>query len=176
MKFQETELSGVWLIDVDPSEDDRGFFARTWCAVEAADHGLNPTCVQCSISFNRRRGTLRGMHWQAAPHAESKWIRCTRGAVWDVALDLRPGSLTYKKWIGVELNAVNRRMIYIPEGVAHGFQTLENDTELFYQMSEFYFRELARGVRWNDKAFDINWPISDPVLSERDRNCEDFKL
>jgi dTDP-4-dehydrorhamnose 3,5-epimerase len=176
MTFQETELPGVWLIDLDPRVDERGFFARTWCAAEAAAHGLNPACVQCSISFNRWRGTLRGMHWQAAPHAEAKWIRCTRGAVWDVALDLRPGSYTYGKWRGIALSAETRRMIYIPEGVAHGFQTLENDTELMYQMSDVYVSELARGARWNDPAFGINWPVGDPVLSERDRSYEDFKL
>ena len=169
-------MPGVWVVDIDPHPDERGLFARAWCADEAAAHGLNPTCVQCSISFNRQRGTLRGMHWQAEPHAETKWIRCTRGVVWDVALDMRAGSPTYGRWIGVELSSENRRMMYIPEGVAHGFQTLEDNTELFYQMSEFYFPELTRGARWNDRAFGINWPVPDPVLSERDRDCGDFKL
>jgi dTDP-4-dehydrorhamnose 3,5-epimerase len=176
MKFEQTAIPGVWLIDIEPHEDERGFFARTWCAEEAVAHGLNPACVQCNVSFNRLRGTLRGMHWQDKPHAEAKWIRCTRGAAWDVALDMRPASPTYGKWMGVELSVDNRRMVYIPEGVAHGFQTLENDTELFYQMSEFYVAELARGVRWNDPSFGINWPLTDPILSDRDRTYEDFKL
>jgi dTDP-4-dehydrorhamnose 3,5-epimerase len=176
MKFEQTAVPGVWIIDVEPHADSRGFFARTWCADEAAAHGLNPACVQCSVSFNQHRGTLRGMHWQAEPCAEAKWISCIRGAVWDVALDLRPESSSYGKWIGAELSADTRRMIYIPAGVAHGFQTLENDTELFYQMSEPYVPGLARGVRWNDPAFGIDWPIADPVLSERDCTFEDFKL
>lgn len=175
MNVEPTAIPGVWLIDIEPHRDDRGFFARTWCAEEAVRHGLNPACVQCSISFNKRRGTLRGVHWQAAPREEAKWIRCTRGAAWDVALDLRPGSTTYGKWVGTELSADSRRMIYIPEGVAHGFQTLESDTELFYQISEIYVPELARGVRWNDPAFGIHWPLPDPVLSDRDRTYEDFK-
>lgn len=176
MKFEKTAIPGVWLVDIEPHEDRRGFFARAWCAEEAVAHGLNPACVQCSTSFNQRRGTLRGMHWQAAPCAETKWIRCIRGAVWDVALDLRPESPAYGKWIGAELSADNRRMIYIPAGVAHGFQTLEDDTELFYHISEPYVPELARGTRWNDPAFSIDWPIADPVLSDRDRAYEDFKL
>jgi len=176
MKFEQTSIPGVWLIDIEPHGDERGFFARTWCAAEAAAHGLNPACLQCSLSFNRKRGTLRGMHWQDTPHAEAKWIRCIRGAAWDVALDLRPESPAYGKWVGAELSANNRRMIYIPEGVAHGFQTLENDTELFYQMSVSYVPELARGVRWNDPVFGINWPVADPVLSDRDRAYKDFKL
>ena len=176
MTFEQTAIPGVWLVDLEPHKDSRGFFARTWCAEEAAAHGLNPACVQCSVSFNQRRGTLRGMHWQAEPCAEAKWIRCIRGAVWDVALDLRPDSSSYGKWVGVELSADNRRMIYIPADVAHGFQTLENDTELFYQMSEPYVPGLARGVRWNDPAFGIAWPIVNPVMSDRDRTFEDFKL
>jgi dTDP-4-dehydrorhamnose 3,5-epimerase len=176
MTFEQTAIPGVWLVDLEPHKDSRGFFARTWCAEEAAAHGLNPACVQCSVSFNQRRGTLRGMHWQAEPCAEAKWIRCIRGAVWDVALDLRPESSSYGKWVGAELSADNRRMIYIPAGVAHGFQTLENDTELSYQMSEPYVPGLARGVRWNDPAFGIDWPIAGPVLSERDCTFEDFKL
>jgi dTDP-4-dehydrorhamnose 3,5-epimerase len=176
MKFEQTAISGVWLVDIEPHKDSRGFFARTWCADEAVAHGLNPACVQCSVSFNPHRGTLRGMHWQAEPCAEAKWIRCIRGAVWDVALDLRKESSSYGKWVGAELSADNRRMIYIPAGVAHGFQTLEDDTELFYQMSEPYVPGLARGARWNDPAFGIDWPIASPVLSERDCTFEDFRL
>jgi dTDP-4-dehydrorhamnose 3,5-epimerase len=176
MKFEQTAIPGVWLVDLEPHKDSRGFFARTWCAEEAAAHGLNSACSQCSVSFNQHRGTLRGMHWQAEPCAEAKWIRCIRGAVWDVALDLRPDSSSYGKWVGVEISADNRRMIYIPAGVAHGFQTLENDTELFYQMSEPYVPGLARGVRWNDPAFGIAWPIVNPVMSDRDQTFEDFRL
>jgi dTDP-4-dehydrorhamnose 3,5-epimerase len=176
MTFEQTAIPGVWLVDLEPHKDSRGFFARTWCSEEAAAHGLNSACVQCSVSFNQHRGTLRGMHWQAEPCAEAKWIRCIRGAVWDVALDLRPDSSSYGKWVGVELSADNRRMIYIPADVAHGFQTLENDTELFYQMSEPYVPGLARGVRWNDPAFGIAWPIVNPVMSDRDQTFEDFRL
>jgi dTDP-4-dehydrorhamnose 3,5-epimerase len=176
MKFEQTAIPGVWLIDIEPHGDERGFFARTWCVEEAVAHGLNPACVQCSVSFNKQRGTLRGMHWQAEPRAEAKWIRCTRGAVWDVALDLRSESSACGKWTAVELRAVNHRTIYIPEGVAHGFQTLEADTELLYQMSEIYVPELARGARWDDPAFGIKWPVSNPILSDRDRTYEDFRL
>ena len=176
MNFQPTTIPGVWVIDMDPRFDDRGFFARAWCVEEAVAQGLNPSCNQCSISFNRCRGTLRGMHWQAAPASEAKWIRCTRGAAWDVALDLRPDSPAYGRWTSLEFSANNRRMIYIPEGVAHGFQTLEDDTELFYQISIAYVPELARGVRWNDPAFGISWPIPNPILSDRDRSFADFKL
>ena len=176
MKFEPTAIPGVWLIDIEPHGDERGFFARTWCCEEAVAHGLNPDCVQCSISSNRQRGTLRGMHWQAAPAEEAKWIRCIRGSAWDVALDLRQESPAYGTWVGVELSAENRRMIYIPEGVAHGFQTLEDDTELLYQMSENYVPKLARGARWNDPAFRIDWPIQNPILSETDSAREDFVL
>jgi dTDP-4-dehydrorhamnose 3,5-epimerase len=176
MKFERTEIPGVWRMDPEPHTDPRGFFARTWCAAEAAFRGMNPTCVQCNVSFNRWRGTLRGMHWQEAPRAEAKLIRCTRGAVWDVALDLRRSSPMFGKWLGWELSAENRSMVYLPEGVAHGFQTLEDNTELFYQMSEAYEPHLARGVRWDDPAFAIRWPIPKPILSDRDRSYEDFAL
>ena len=175
MKFQELALSGAFVLDPERLEDERGFFARTWCREEFAARGLVGTIAQCSLSFNRRKGTLRGMHYQAAPHEETKIVRCTMGAVYDVIVDLRPDSPTRKKWVGLELTAENRRMLYVPEGFAHGFQTIEDDTEVFYQMSESYHSESARGVRWNDAAFDIRWPQTPQVMSERDRSYADFR-
>lgn len=158
------------MIELQPVEDSRGFFARTWCQREFEAHGLNPGLAQCNTSFNNKKGTLRGMHYQAAPYQEAKLVRCTMGAIYDVIVDLRPDSPTFKQWLAVELTAQNRLMLYIPAGVAHGFQTLQDDTEVFYQMSEFYYSELARGVRWDDPAFGIKWPLPDPILSERDKN------
>jgi dTDP-4-dehydrorhamnose 3,5-epimerase len=172
--FSETTLSGAYVIDPERREDERGFFARTWCRQEFEEHGLNPTLVQCSISFNKKRGTLRGMHYQAAPHAEAKLVRCTAGAIYDVIIDLRPESPTYTHHVGVVLNAQNRTMFYVPEGFAHGFQTLEDDTEVFYQMSEFYAPESARGVRWDDRTFDIRWPDGELTINDRDRTYPDF--
>jgi dTDP-4-dehydrorhamnose 3,5-epimerase len=169
LKFQETPLRDAWVVDIAPIEDERGFFARSFCGREFSEHGLNPRVVQCNVSFNRRRGTLRGMHYQAAPHEEAKLVRCTQGAVWDVMVDLRPASPTFKRWHGVELSAANRRAFYVPEGVAHGFQTLSEDAEVLYQMTAAFVPEAARGVRWNDPAFAIRWPIADPFMSERDR-------
>jgi dTDP-4-dehydrorhamnose 3,5-epimerase len=174
MKFIETELKGAFIVELEILEDERGFFARTWCRREFEQHGLNPDFVQCNISFNRNKGTLRGMHYQAPPFEEAKLVRCTMGVVYDVIIDLRPNSKTFMQWIDVELSAENRRMIYIPEGVAHGFQTLENDTEVFYQMSEFYAPEYARGVRWNDPKFNIQWPDDVRIISEKDKNFKDF--
>jgi dTDP-4-dehydrorhamnose 3,5-epimerase len=170
MKFSPTKLSGVWLVDLERHEDERGFFARSWCQSEFERHGLNPRLVQCNVSFNRKRGTLRGMHYQVAPHAEVKLVRCTRGAIYDVAVDLRPESQTYRQWVGVELTAENGRALYIAEGFAHGFQTLADDSEVFYQMSEFFHPDCARGLRWNDPAFGISWPAPNPIISERDQN------
>lgn len=170
MKFIETKLKGAYIIEPERLEDERGFFARTFCQKEFDAHGLNPRLVQCSISYNKNRGTLRGMHYQVAPMAESKLVRCTKGAIYDVIIDLNPQSPTYCQWIAVELNNENRNMIYIPEGFAHGFQTLENDTEVFYQMSEFYAPEYARGVRWDDPAFGIVFPLKNKILSEADKN------
>jgi dTDP-4-dehydrorhamnose 3,5-epimerase len=170
MKFSPTKLPGVWIVDLEKHEDERGFFARTWCRREFEEHSLNPNLVQCSVSFNRKKGTLRGMHYRIAPHAESKLVRCTRGAIYDVAVDLRTTAPTYKNWITVELTAENSHALYIPEGFAHGFQTLEDDTEVFYQMSEFYQPECSRGIRWNDPALNIQWPIANPFLSDRDYN------
>ncbi|MCE8427573.1 MAG: dTDP-4-dehydrorhamnose 3,5-epimerase [Candidatus Methanoperedens sp.] len=170
MIFKETKLKGAYIIEPARLEDERGFFARTFCKKEFEAYNLNPKLVQCSISYNRRKGTLRGMHYQVAPMAEAKLVRCTRGAIYDVIVDLRPGSLTYCQWEAVEPNAENRKMIYIPEGFAHGFQTLEDDTEVFYQMSEFYAPDYACGVRWDDPAFGIVFPLKNMIVSEKDKN------
>jgi dTDP-4-dehydrorhamnose 3,5-epimerase len=175
MIFVETMLSGVFIIRMEPKVDERGFFARTWCRQEYAKEGLNAELAQCSLSGNPQKGTLRGMHYQEAPHAEAKSVRCIRGAVFDVVLDLRPQSLTFRNWLGLELTAANRDMIYIPEGCAHGFLTLEDNTEVLYQISEFYHPELARGVRWDDPAFQIAWPALPEVISERDQTYPDFQ-
>lgn len=175
MLFCETKLPRVFEIQLEPHRDERGFFARTWCQKEFEAHGLNPRLVQCNISFNIRKGTLRGMHYQALPHAEAKLVRCTRGAIYDVVVDLRPTSPAYQNWIGVELTAANRHMLYIPEGCGHGFLTLEDETEVFYQMSEFYDAESSRGVRWNDPAFKITWPEKVEVISQRDGAYPDFE-
>lgn len=168
MIFTEIKLKGAYIIDIEPIEDERGFFARSWCRNEFEKHGLNPDLVQCNISFNKKKGTLRGMHYQIAPHEESKLVRCTRGSLFDVIIDLRKNSETYKEWFGVELSVENSRMIYIPGGFAHGFQTLEDNTEIFYQMSEYYYPECAEGLRCDDLAFGIDWPITDKIISERD--------
>ena len=170
MKFTETRLKGVFIIEPERLEDERGFFARTFCHKEFEAHGLNPKLVQCNISYNKHNGTLRGMHYQVAPMAEAKLVSCTRGAIYDVIIDLRPESPTYCQWLAEELNAENRKMIYIPEGFAHGFQTLDDDTEVFYQMSEFFSPEHARGVRWDDPAFGIKWLLNTKVISEKDEN------
>jgi len=177
VKFTETKLKGAYVIEVDKIEDERGFFARSWCQKEFTEHGLNPNLVQCNISFNLKQGTLRGMHYQAKPHEEAKLVRCVKGGIYDVIIDLRPDSPTFKDWFSVELNSENRKMIYIPEGMAHGCQTLADNTEVFYQMSEFFCSESARGVRWNDPIFGIEWPeISQRVISEKDRIYPDFLL
>lgn len=174
MKFSPTALAGACIIDIEPVPDERGFFARSWCREEFARHGLNPDLAQCSISFNKKRGILRGMHYQAKPHEETKVVRCTRGAIYDVILDLRPESPTFRKWIAVELSVDNRRMLYIPAGLAHGFQSLTDDTEVFYQISTPYHPESARGVRWDDPAFGIEWPVTEWVISDKDRQYPDF--
>jgi len=172
--FAETKLEGAFVIEPERLGDERGFFARTWCRREFEAHGLNPRLVQCNVSFNRKKGTLRGMHYQAAPHEEAKLVRCTMGAIYDVIIDLRPDSPTFRQWTAVELTEDNRCMLYVPEGFAHGFQTLENDTEVLYQMSEFYHPESARGVRWDDPAFGIEWPIEQLTISSRDRSYDRF--
>jgi dTDP-4-dehydrorhamnose 3,5-epimerase len=175
MLFTETKLAGVFLIQPEPAEDERGFFARTWCQRELEDHGLVSRLAQCSVSYNRRKGTLRGMHYQIAPHLEEKIVRCTQGAVWDVILDLRPESPTFRQWVGYELSVGNRTQIYVPAGCAHGFQTLEDATEVFYMISEFYAPESARGVRWDDPVFSIAWPAAERrIISARDAGYPDF--
>lgn len=175
MTFHETKLAGVFEIHLEPRTDDRGFFARSWCQEEFQSHGLNSRLAQCSVSFNTRKGTLRGMHYQAAPFPEAKVVRCTQGAIFDVVVDLRPQSPTFKDWIGVNLTAANRYMLYVPEGCAHGFLTLEDETEILYQISEFYRAELSQGVRWNDPAFQIIWPAKVETISERDRTYPNFE-
>ncbi|KXW57485.1 dTDP-4-dehydrorhamnose 3,5-epimerase [Ferrovum myxofaciens] len=174
MKFLTTLLPGVFLIQPDWREDERGGFARSFCRREFDVHGLNPHISQCNISFNRRRGTLRGLHYQADPYGEDKLVRCSAGAIYDVALDLRPHSPTYRRWMAEELTAINHHMLYIPVGVAHGFLTLQDDTEIFYQMSVPWHPETARGIRWNDPAFNVIWPEDEPIISVRDRTYSDF--
>lgn len=174
MIFRETKLKGAFLIELEKLEDPRGFFARSWCQKEFERQGLNPRLAQCNISFNERKGTLRGMHYQVKPFEEAKLVRCTRGAIYDVIVDLRAGSPTRgNSWAEV-LDSENRKMLYIPEGLAHGFLTLAENTEVFYQMSEFYTPECARGFRWNDPAFDLPWPEPAQVISDRDRDYPDF--
>jgi dTDP-4-dehydrorhamnose 3,5-epimerase len=175
MRFLETKVSGVFEIRPDLIIDERGFFARSWCQQEFASRGLNFGLVQSNISGSPRKGTLRGMHYQVAPFAETKLVRCTRGSIFDVALDLRPDSPTYKRWTAAVLTADNHLMLCIPEGCAHGFLTLEHNCEVFYQMSEFYHPETARGVRWNDPAFGIEWPGGAEVISSRDASYPDFR-
>lgn len=174
MIFTETKLKGAFVVEPERREDERGFFARSWCRKEFEAHDLNPVVAQCNVSFNRLKGTLRGMHYQAAPFAEAKLVRCTAGALYDVIIDLRRDSGTYKQHVAEVLSAANYRMLYVPEGFAHGFQTLEDDTEVFYQMSQFYSPEHARGVRYNDAAFGIEWMIREPVIAQRDRDYPDF--
>jgi dTDP-4-dehydrorhamnose 3,5-epimerase len=168
VKFSEIPLYGAYLIEPEPVVDARGSFARTWCAEEFRLHGLNSNLAQCSLSFNARRGTLRGMHYQDEPYAEAKSVTCCVGAIYDVLLDLRPVSPTYLRWFATELSAANHRMLYAPEGVAHGFQTLFDNCEVFYQVSQRYSPEHARGVRWDDPRFEIEWPIRNPILSPKD--------
>ena len=174
MFFSETRLQGSYILRPEPIWDERGFFARVFCGRGFEEHGLVSNFVQHSVSYNVKKGTLRGMHFQAPPHQETKLVRCTRGVIYDVILDLRPDSSTFKQWVAVELSAENRLMLYIPEGFAHGFQTLEDDTEVFYQISEYYYAEFAKGVLWNDSAFDIQWAIEPTVISVRDQQHPDF--
>ncbi len=176
MIFTETALKGVHIVDIERHEDERGFFARSWCAREFEARGLDPRIAQCSLSFNVRKGTLRGMHYQVKPFEEAKLVRCTRGSLCDVVVDLRPESPTYAKHLSVILTAENRRTLYVPEGFAHGFLTLEDATEVFYQISEFYSPESQRGFRWNDPAFGIVWLGDARVISERDRTYPDFAV
>jgi dTDP-4-dehydrorhamnose 3,5-epimerase len=176
MIFQPTKLEGVYVIETERLEDDRGFFGRTWCRQEFAVRGLNSDLNQVSVSFNRRQGTLRGLHYQEAPHGETKLVRVTRGTIFDVVVDLRPKSPTYKQWIAVELDQENRLSLYIPDGFAHGFETLSDNAEVLYQISTPYVASAARGVRWDDPAFGIPWPIEISVISPRDREYADCNL
>ena len=176
MIFTETHLKGAYIIDINPFTDARGFFARVWCQKEFEAHGLVPRMVQTNISFNNAQGTLRGMHYQLAPSEETKLVRCTKGAIYDVIVDLRQDSPTYLQWVGVELTANNYKMLYVPEHFAHGFQTLETDTEVTYQVSQFYAPQFERGVRYDDPAFRIAWPLAVRVISDKDRSWPDYLL
>ena len=176
MIFTETGLQGVYIVDLELHKDERGFFGRTWCQKEFKERGLNPNLVQCNISYNAKRGTLRGMHYQAAPYQEAKLVRCISGKIYDAVIDLRPDSITFKKWLAFILAGNSYRAIYIPEGFAHGFQTLKDNTEVFYQMSEFFHPEAARGVRWNDPEFHIEWPIETIIISEKDKNYPNWNI
>jgi len=175
MKFIETKLRGAFSIIPDRLEDERGFFARAFCRHEFEEHGLNPDLVQCNISFNKIKGTLRGMHYQTNPHAEAKLVRCTAGAICDVIIDLRPESSTFKQWFLTQLSEKNHQMLYVPEGFAHGYQTLVQQTEVFYQVSAFYHPASERGVRWNDPAFTIEWPLPITAVSKKDASYSDWE-
>lgn len=168
-------LNGVFIIDLEKHEDERGFFARSWDKQEFESNGLDSNLSQCNISFNKKKGTIRGMHFQRKPYEEAKLIHCVKGSIFDVIIDLRKDSDGFKKWISIELNEQNYRMLYVPEGFAHGFQTLEDNTEVFYQMTQCYMPEFAEGIRWNDTQFNIDWPIKFPILSEKDKGYSDFK-
>ena len=175
MIFRETPLRGAFIIEVEKREDDRGFFSRAWCKEEFEAHGLRLDVVQANINFSKRKGTLRGLHYQTRPHGEIKVVRCTKGAIYDVIIDLRPESSTYKQWIGVELRADTQAMLYVPEGFAHGYQTLEDDTEVFYPVSAYYRPEAERGVRWDDPTFGIKWPeVGERMISGKDRGWPDY--
>ncbi len=176
MHFQETDLRGAFIIEPEPTRDERGFFARTFCTREFAEHGLETRFVQHSISYSAKAKTLRGLHFQARPHAEVKVVSCLRGAIWDVIVDLRPDSATFRRSTGVELTHENRRQLYIPRDFAHGFITLKDDTEVHYLISDFYEPSAARGVRHDDPAFAIDWPFSPTVVSEKDGRWPDFAV
>lgn len=175
MIFTRLKLPGAVLVELDRKKDERGFFARTFCTEEFAAAGLSPKVLQCNVSFNKHKGTLRGMHYQKAPFEEAKLVRCTAGAIFDVIIDLRPGSPTFKQHYSVVLSAENRTSLYVPEGFAHGFQTLQDDTEVFYQMSQRYSPESAAGVRWDDPAFGIEWPPGERIITDRDRTYPDYR-
>jgi len=177
MKFTETKLTGVFFVEPKRFEDERGFFAPSFWAREFAARGMASVFVESNISYSRSRGTIRGMHYQAAPYGQAKLVRCTRGAVYDVAVDLRPGSHTYRQWVGVELTAENRSMLYVPADCGHGFQTLTDDTEVFYMVSEVYVPDSGRGFRWDDPAFRIEWPETEErILIKRDQEYPNFAL
>jgi dTDP-4-dehydrorhamnose 3,5-epimerase len=176
MKFTPTKIPGAYLIEIQPIVDERGFFARSFCTEEFQQHGLNSNFVQCNISFTAQKGTIRGLHYQVAPDTETKLVRCTRGAIYDVILDLRAESPTFRQWVSAELTADNHLMFYIPSGCAHGLQTLVDDTEVFYQMAGVYNADAARGVRWNDSAFGIEIPLAVSIINQRDRDYPDFTV
>lgn len=176
MRITETKLKGAYLVEPELLSDERGFFTTTFCQKRFLEAGLNGTFAQCNISFNKRRGTLRGMHYQIAPMAQPKLVRCARGAVYDVIVDIRPESPTFRRWLSAELTQENCLALFVPAGFAHGFQTLADSSEVYYQMGEFYSPEHGRGVRWNDKAFAIDWPLDNPILNPRDAGYSDFSL
>jgi dTDP-4-dehydrorhamnose 3,5-epimerase len=176
MIFTETELKGAYIIDLEKNEDERGFFARSWCQREFSAHGLDARLVQCNMSFNSKKGTLRGMHFQAFPYEEAKVVQCIRGSIYDVIVDLSKGSPTFGQHFGFILSADNRKMLFVPKMFGHGFLTLEDNTEVFYQMSEFFAPENARGFRWNDPSFGIKWPAEVKIISDRDKTYPDFNL
>jgi dTDP-4-dehydrorhamnose 3,5-epimerase len=176
MLFTETRLKGAFTIQLEKRGDERGFFARTFCQNEFSNHDLNPQLSQANLAYSRFKGTLRGMHYQAGPHAEAKLVRCTKGAVFDVAVDLRPGSATYCQWFGVTLSSDNYKMFYIPEEFAHGYMTIEDHCELTYMVSAFYTPHAERGIRWDDPAFNIKWPFSPKIISDKDKRWADFKI
>lgn len=176
MVFRETKLKGAFIIQIEPIEDERGFFSRTWCKNEFEKYGLKSEIAQCNLSYNKKKGTLRGMHYQVEPYRETKLIRCVKGALYDVIIDLRKDSTTYKQWIGVELTENNGMALYVPEGFGHGFQTLVDDTYAIYQVTEFYTPGAERGIRWNDSQFNIQWPEeSKRIISDKDQNWGDFQ-
>jgi dTDP-4-dehydrorhamnose 3,5-epimerase len=175
MIFKDTELKDAYIIELERLSDDRGFFSRSYCANEFREHGIKHHILQSNVSYNKAKGTLRGLHYQEKPYEEAKLIRCTKGAVYDVIIDIRPGSISYKNWTGAELNEQNHRMLYVPKGFAHGFITLEDKTEVTYQMSEIYTPGVDKGIRWDDPAFAIEWPVTVSKISEKDQNWTDFK-
>ena len=175
MLFHETELKGAFIIEVKKLEDERGFFGRSFCMKEFEEHGLNPAVVQANVSYNKKKATLRGMHYQVSPYEETKLVRCVRGAIYDVIIDLRKDSETYRKWIGVELTEGSYRMLFVPEGFAHGFITLNDETEVIYQVSQFYTPGSEKGLRWNDPAFQIEWPLTPEIISEKDKGHPDYQ-
>ena len=170
MHYTPSRIAGAWIMDISPIHDARGFFAMTWLPDELRAHGMNPALAQCNIAFNTRRGTLRGLHFQQAPHAQAKIVRCTRGSLFDVIVDLRADSPTFRQWDAVELTADSRRMLYMPEGIAHGYLTLDDDTEAYYHASSPWVREAESGVRWDDPAFNIQWPFTPTIISEKDQS------
>ncbi|MDA8087465.1 MAG: dTDP-4-dehydrorhamnose 3,5-epimerase [Nitrospiraceae bacterium] len=174
MKFVKTRLDGAFIVEPEAEADGSGFLAGSWCQHEFEMLGIHKKPVQSNVSFNKKRGTLRGLHYQAAPYSEAKLVRCTLGAVYDVIADLRPDSPTYQQWMSVELTQKNRRLLYVPEGFAHGFMTLRDNTEVFYQMTRFYMPEYSRGIRWNDPLFEIKWPLKVSEISDKDRQYPDF--